>query len=139
LSFLLDANAVSEPKRQAPNDGFMDWLADSSETELSTSVLVVGELQRGVLKLPFGTRRSEIEAWIALVVVEFGDRILPIDVTIVRTWAEVAQRLRTAGAIIGSVDELIAATALARGLTLVTRNVRHFEPTGCRLVSPWSS
>lgn len=85
-----------------------------------------------------GERRTAISEWLDSVIQDFGERILPVNIKVARRWANVSPSLRAAGAVIGVVDELIAATALAHGLTLVTRNVRHFEPTGCKLLSPWS-
>jgi toxin FitB len=68
----------------------------------------------------------------------FADQIIPVDVAVAETWGELSAALRAQGRVIGAVDELIAATAIDRNLTLVTRNRRHFEPTGRALLSPWS-
>lgn len=139
MNFLLDTNAVSEPNRHRPDLGFIEWVRSRSAWELNTSVLVVGELHRGVMRLPDTDRRRAIEDWVAQVVVDFEDRVLPIDLDVAAIWADIAHDLKRAGKVIGAIDELIAATALAHDLTLVTRNLRHFEPTGCKLLSPWSA
>ncbi len=137
MRFLLDTNAVSEPKRQAPDDGFMAWLQARSVEELGTSALVIGELRRGAMRLPIASRRSAIEDWLNQVTQDFGQRVLPIDTTVATTWAGIALQHKAAGKTIGAIDALIAATAVAHQLTVVTRNVRHFEGSGCKLLCPW--
>lgn len=79
-----------------------------------------------------------VDAWLIQTLQGFADRTLPIDEPVASAWAELSVALRRSGQVVGAVDELIAATALANDLTVVTRNVRHFEPTGCRLICPWT-
>ena len=135
--YLLDTNVVSEPKRARPASSVIAWLAVQASADLFMCALAVGELRRGVLRLGPGARRTELTAWLAVVTEDFGDRILPIDARVADAWAELAERNRTRGLTVGLADELIAATALANDLTLVTRNVRHFDQAGCRLFDPW--
>ena len=66
------------------------------------------------------------------------DRILLLDIPVAQTWGDLSAHLKRSGRTIGVADELIAATALTHDLTLVTRNQRHFEVTGCEVISPWS-
>ena len=138
MKFLLDTNAISEPTRRAPDRGFLGWLQDRNAEELSTSVLVVGELRRGARNLAPGSRRTDIEAWLAQCITEFGDRVLPIDIGVAAVWADVTIQHRQAGRVVGAVDELLAATAIASNLTLVTRNLRDFQHSGCKLLCPWA-
>lgn len=138
MSFLLDTVAASETRKQRPDAGYVDWLAAQEERNLYMSVMSLGELRRGVLALPAGARRASVEAWLTDVVEALGERIVPIDRKVVNCWAELTLAYRARGQVVGLVDELIAATALSHGLTLVTRNVRHFEASGCKLVSPWA-
>ena len=139
MKFLLDTNAISEPQRAVPDEGYLHWLARREPDELAISALSVGELSRGVALLAQGKRRTELTAWLAEAMLLFGDRILPVDVVVARIWAEVWVRHRQVARPVGVVDELTAATALAHGLAVVTRNVRHFENSGCEFVCPWSA
>lgn len=137
--YLLDTNAVSEPKRARPNAGVRAWLNNQLLTDLHLSVITIGELRRGIIRLEPGRRRDDLDYWLAQVVLRFGDRILPIDLEVTDRWAALAEAQRAAGRTADMSDELIAATAHVHGLSVVTRNVRHFEHSGCRVVSPWSA
>ncbi len=139
MRFLLDTNAVSEPTRPAPNRGFLGWLQDRDAEELGTSILVIGELRRGAGSLPPSSRRRGIETWLAQCLSEFGSRVLPVDLGVSAAWADVTIQHRQAGRVVGAVDELIAATAIASNLTLVTRNLRDFQYSGCKLLCPWTA
>ena len=138
MNFLLDTNAISEGRRLSPDQGFMAWLERQADETLFISALSIGELRRGLLLLPDGPRRAMVDAWLIQTLQGFADRTLPIDEAVASAWAELSVALRRAGQVVGAVDELIAATALANDLVIVTRNVRHFEPTGCRLICPWT-
>lgn len=135
--YLLDTNVVSELKRPAPNAIVARWLTDRAPSELHVSALTIGELRKGVLGLMPGTRRNDLAEWVDDAIIIFADRILAIDTLVAETWAHVHMRNRGRGLVVEAVDEFLAATALAHDLTLVTRNLRHFEGSGCRLHSPW--
>lgn len=135
--FLLDTNAISEPKRARPDPALVAWLGDQLPTDLHLSVISVGELRRGIVRLEPGRRRDDLDHWLAQLILRFDDRILPIDLDVTERWATLAEAQRAAGRTADLTDELIAATAHVHGLTIVTRNVRHFEHTGCRVLSPW--
>lgn len=137
--YLLDTNAITEPKRARPNAGVVAWLNDQLLTDLHLSVITIGELRRGIIRLEPGRRRDDLDYWLAQVVLRFGDRILPIDIEVTDRWAALAEAQRAAGRTADMSDELIAATAHVHGLSVVTRNVRQFEHSGCRVVSPWSA
>lgn len=137
--YLLDTNAVSEAKRARPDEGLTDWLSNQLPSDLRLSVLTVGELRRGVVRLEPGRRRDDLDYWLADLVLRFGDRILPVDLDVTERWATLAEAARAQGRASDMTDELIAATAHVHGLTVVTRNLRHFEPLGCRVMCPWTA
>jgi len=136
--FLLDTNAISEPKRARPDPGVVAWLNDQLLSDLHLSVITVGELRRGIVRLEPGRRRDDLDFWLAELILRFNGRILPVDLTVTERWASLAEAQWAAGHTSEMTDELIAATAHVHGLTVVTRNLRHFEPSGCRVFSPWS-
>ena len=139
MRFLLDTNALSEPLRPRPDPSFLQWASEPDTSDLAVSVLTLGELRRGAGLLAEGVRRSRIEAWLSGLVVQFQGRVLNVDLPVANQWAEVTVRHRGLGLVVGAVDELLAATALVHDMTLVTRNVRHFNDSGCKLLSPWNS
>ena len=132
--YLLDTNIVSETRRSRPNPGVVDFFTATDKDALYLSVLTVGELHKGVE----ARRRSDPAAaslladWARGIELDFADRILPIDLAAARHWG-----LLSAARTCPTVDTLIAATALERGLTLVTRNERDFQFTGVTLLNPW--
>ncbi|QTN19795.1 type II toxin-antitoxin system VapC family toxin [Brevundimonas sp. AJA228-03] len=144
MSFLLDTNAISESSRLSPNPGFAAWLEafgkpESREGRVSISVLTIAELKRGILRRK--ARRDPIERWSAFleaVLQTCGSNILPVTLSVASQWAILAETNRANGVSVGVIDEMLAATALVHDLTVVTRNVRHFEHSGCKLLSPWS-
>lgn len=137
--YLLDTNAISEPKRARPDEGVIAWLHDQLLSDLHISVITVGELRRGIVRLEPSRRRDDLDFWLGDLILRYGERILPVDLDVTERWASMAEANRAAGRASEMTDELIAATAHVHGLTIVTRNVRHFEPSGCRVLSPWSA
>ena len=138
MRFLLDTNAFSEVVRAKPDAALIEWLGQVNEDDLFISVLTVGEIKRGVQVLPAGARRQTVSEATSQLLADYADRVLPIDLPIADQWAYLAARYKAPGVIVGVVDELITATALHHNLVVVTRNARHFEHSGCELLSPWS-
>lgn len=133
--FLIDTNVVSELRKGALADaGVRAWFDDHKADQLWLSVLVVGELRRGVELLrrrdeQAGTRLSE---WLDTVTHDFGDRIIPITIEVAERWAVL--NVPDPAPV---VDGLLAATALERDLVLVTRNTADVERTGVAVVNPF--
>lgn len=138
MTFLLDTNAVSEPNTRRPDSGFMQWWAHTDGLDLSLSVVTLGELKRGALLLSDALARSPVEAYIASVRRMFLTRIMLVDEPIADEWGRISAETRLSGRAVGAPDELIAATATAKNLTVVTRNVKAFRYAGCKLLSPWT-
>ena len=138
MKWLLDTNAFSEPGRPQPDRGFMAWFDRADDADMVLSVVTIGEMDRGVALMAAGQRRSRIEAINRGALQAFGGHVLPFDLSIARLWGSLSADLRGRGFHFGAPDEMIAATALYHGLTVVTRDVRPFEHSGCKLLSPWS-
>ena len=134
MSYLLDTNALSELRKRRPDPRVMGWFDTAPKAELYLSCLTVGEIRRGIERL---RRKDEVQAraierWLAGLRRFYQDRIVPIDIEIAERWGRLS-----AAATLPAVDGLLAATALARDWTIVTRNVADFAPSGARVLNPW--
>jgi len=138
VKYLLDTCLISELVKKEPNPGVVNWLDEQDEQTLFLSVLNLGELQKGISKLPDGTKKDELQAWIGLDLVErFTGRILDIDLETALCWGRIQGEAEQAGLKLPVMDSLIAATAAAHGLIVLTRNVRDMERCGVRVCNPW--
>lgn len=135
--FLLDTNVISERSKAQPDDRVRAWLAAHRVGETSLSVITLAELEQGVLRLGDTRRAAELRGFLGRVEAQFAGRILDIDRAVARTWARMTAAALGAGQPLGYADSLIAATALTHGLTVVTRNIRDFTPSGVALINPW--
>ena len=138
MKYLLDTCLISELVKKEPNPAVVNWLDEQDEQTLFMSVLNLGELQKGISKLPDGTKKDELQAWIGLDLVErFTGRILDVDLETALCWGRLQGAAEQAGEKLPVMDSLIAATAGAHGLMVVTRNVRDMERCGVRVCNPW--
>lgn len=136
VTYLLDTNVLSELRKGGrANSGVRAWFEACADQELCTSVLVLGELRRGIegLRLRDPSGAAALEQWLARLHVSFADRVLDIDGAVADRWG----RLNVPDPV-PTVDGLLAATALVHGLVLVTRNVRDVHRTGVELLNPFS-
>jgi len=137
VSYLLDTNVISETVRRRPEAKVIDWLRSVPDDSLHTSVLCLGEIVGGIERLPAGARRERLLRWLDHDLVAWlGNRILAIDDGVAVTWGRLLAR--SAGQPMPAIDGLLAATALHRDLSLVTRNEADFARTGVRIVNPWA-
>ena len=134
MSYLLDTNVLAEIRKPRPHPAVAAWYEEAGDDELFLSVLVVGEIQQGVARLRRKDPRqaAAYEAWLGKLQREFADRVLPVTQDVALEWGRLS-----AGNPPPVVDGLIAATALVHGMTVVTRNVADFEPTGVPLLNPF--
>lgn len=134
--YLLDTNVLSGLRKpERANRGLIDWADTVPETLFFLSSLTIFEIELGAAR----TERRDhqqgrtLRNWInEVVLANFADRILPVDAAV----AARAARLHVPDPR-PERDALIAATALVHGMTVVTRNVADFEPTGVPVLNPW--
>jgi predicted nucleic acid-binding protein len=139
MSFLLDTNVVSESTKPRPNPGVVAWLAAVDEDDVFLSVITLTELRYGVERLAQGRRRKQLDRWLQQdLPLRFEGRILPIDALVADTCGKLVARTESLGRPIEVRDAFIAATAQVHQLTLVTRNVSHFETTVKSILTPWT-
>jgi predicted nucleic acid-binding protein len=138
--FLIDTNVLSEYNRPGgPNAGVKRWLETTARELQHVSVITLAEIQKGIELLDEGKRRTQLEQWLTQdLETWFSGRVLYVDRQVSRRWASLVAQGTRRGRPLPTVDSLIAATALAHDLTIVTRNVRDFETTGAATLNPWS-
>lgn len=134
MTFLVDANILSEPTKPEPSSRVVAWLR-RHERELAVDPIVLGEIRFGIYLLPLGQRRRRLERWFQLGIASLV--CLPWDATIGLRWAQLLADLRGRGLAMPIKDSMIAATALQHRLTIATRNVKDFAKTGVKVVDPF--
>jgi toxin FitB len=138
VNLLLDTNVLSEVQRPAPDPKVLGWLDAVDEDRAFISVASIAELRRGITLMDDGRRRDPLAAWLANdLPARFAERILPIDHAVAEHWGDLMAQSRRSGVALSVMDGFFAATALAKDLTLVTRNVKDFASFGVPLLNPW--
>jgi toxin FitB len=138
VKYLLDTNVISETSKRQPDARVLTWLAQTTLSDSAISAVSLGEIRRGIELVQDEPRRSSLEAWYQTRVrATFAGRTLALDAHVMEIWGERTATLSSQGLSVDAFDGLIAATAIAHGLSLVTRNTNHFKHFGVRLVNPW--
>lgn len=138
MSWLLDTCTLSEYVKRSPAPRVIAWLDEQDEASLFLSVVSLGEIEKGILKLRATDpiRSQKLTAWLGQVEQRFAGRILSLDAATLHAWAQLAARSELAGRPLPVLDGLIMATAQCHGLTVVTRNTQDFEPLA-QVFDPW--
>ena len=135
MAFLLDTNIVSElRKRERTDRAVRHWFATVEDADLFISVLVVGEIRRGIelLRRRDAEGARALDGWLRGLERRYEERILPVTVEVCRLWGGLSLDRPLA-----PIDGLMAATAIHHGLTLVTRNVGHVQRSGVSVLNPF--
>jgi predicted nucleic acid-binding protein len=135
MTYLVDANVLSEPTKPAPVNKVIDWLS-INERNLVVDSIIMGELCIGVLALAPGRKRRQLEQWFGALVQTI--ECLPWDAAISRRWAKLVVDLKQKGKTMPLLDGMIAATALQHDLTIATRNTRDFKKAGLKVFDPFA-
>jgi predicted nucleic acid-binding protein len=136
VEYLIDTSVLSEARRPRGDERVKRWISSTPAAELYLSVLVVGEIRRGIerLKRRDPDQAEVYEAWLGTVLHDHADRVLPVDAEAADEWGRMSVPDP-----VPVVDGLMAATAKARGMTFVTRNTADLQCTGVELLNPFSS
>jgi predicted nucleic acid-binding protein len=135
VEYLLDTDLVSETRKKKADPGAISFLESTEASALYISVLTLGELRKGVaaLKRKEPAAAAKLQRWVDGFEYSFADRLIGIDASTTRLWGEWSgERPRPV------VDTLLAATAVHRGMTLVTRNIRDVRGIPVKLLDPWN-
>jgi predicted nucleic acid-binding protein len=137
VKYLLDTCVVCALRKAKDHPSLVAWIAGIDEQDLYLSAVTVGELAKGVARLPSGKKKDALNDWVLRAVVErFADRILSIDAVAAGHWGELLAAREKKGRAMPLLDAFIAATALAEDCTVVTKNTKDFADCGVRLLDP---
>jgi len=135
MAYLLDTNIVSELRKgDRCNEAVLDWFSTLDDDDAYLSVLVIGEIERGIERIRKRDPKSatRLRRWLSNLVTTFEDRILPVTLPIARTWGKMG-----APNPIPTTDGLLAATAHVHGLILATRNVSDVRSLDIEWLNPF--
>jgi predicted nucleic acid-binding protein len=135
VTYLVDANVLSEATKPDPEPKVVEWLR-RNEREIAVDPVILGEIRFGILLLPRGKRRRRLESWFARGIERI--RCLPMEAATGLRWARLLADLRASGQSMPIKDSLIAATALVHRLIVATRNRSDFEKAGVKVTDPFA-
>lgn len=138
--FLLDTDAISLFYRTGASPGFSEWMSRQEERNaVYLSAVTIHEIEKGIRLLDHKgavAKASAIRAWLLGLVAGYGANILPLDAAVAGMSGELEAAAIAAGHAPGAADAMIAGTAKHHGLTVITRNDRHFRHFGISVLSP---
>jgi toxin FitB len=135
LSYLIDTNVLSELRRKKPNTAVVQWFTRRPARSLYLSVLTLGEIRKGIEGVSEAKQRAVLIDWLEVELPNFfTGRILGVDAAVADRWGRMVAKAKRP---LPAIDSLLAATALAHDLTLVSRNVKDFSGTGLTVLDPW--
>jgi toxin FitB len=138
VSYLLDTCVLSELARPRPHAGVVAWLEAADETRLHLSVVTLGELEKGIARLPASARRKKLEQWVRQdLAARFEGRLLDVDRKVAERCGTISGASEARGVPLPVIDALIAATGLVHALDVVTRNTADLERCGAHCLNPW--
>jgi predicted nucleic acid-binding protein len=135
VNYLIDTNIISEVRKGTRcNKNVAAWFASIEDHQLYLSVLVLGEIRRGIekAKAARAPHTAALEQWLAAMAECFGDRILTVDRAVADEWGRMSA-MRP----VPTTDALLAATAKVHQMTLATRNIAHVADLGADVVNPF--
>ena len=139
MKALLDTCVISELVSKHPNPKVVEFVDSLEMEDAYLSAITIGEIVKGIEKLSKSRRKSDLLAWLQDdLLVRFEGNIVALDTDVMIEWGRLSAKLEAAGKTMPAIDSLIAATALAKKMTLVTRNTGDFEAANVEMVNPWN-
>ncbi len=137
MKCLLDTCVISEFSKPYPEKKLLEWIGGIPSERLYLSAITIGEIRKGLTKLPNSRKKVRIAEWLNSLIEDYGERILPIDLVVAESWGEVQGLSEKQGIVISTIDGLIASVARTNNLVLVTRNEKDFENCKIPIFNPW--
>ncbi len=138
MNYLLDTCVISELIKKQPNLKVLQWISDIEEANLFISVLTIGELHKGIEKLPESRKKNKLHKWVTYDMKKrFENKIIDFDLHTATIWGKIQARSEISGQKLPAIDSLIAATGMSHELIVVTRNTKDMESSGVELLNPW--
>ncbi len=138
MKFLLDTCVISELSRKEPAPYVAEWVSGVDENNLFISALTIGEIYKGIGRLPDSAKKTALYSWLIHDLEErFYNRIIAFDSAVAAVWGKIQAQSELAGKSMPIIDGQIAATGICHSLTIVTRNVSDMEISGATLYNPW--
>ena len=139
MIFILDTCVVSEIQKPQPCQKVLDWLLLQPENDLFVSALTLGEIEKGISRLPESSKKHFLNIWFQDDFLKrFDGRVVAVDSAVALKWGSLSSSLERIGKKMPVIDGLLAATALNLNAVLVTRNENDFVSTGVAIVNPWN-
>jgi toxin FitB len=124
--------------KPSPEEKVIGWLKNTPDERLFLSVITIGEIRRGVSRLPVSKKKSLLTNWLNTLLKDYQNRIFSIDLMVAENWGTLQGMAEKKGSLMSSLDSLIAAVAYTNNLVLVTRNESDFAASGLEIVNPWA-
>ncbi len=138
MKYLLDTCVLSELIKKKPDQRVVEWIANIEESKLFVSVLTIGEIHKGIEKLPKSKRREMLLQWVDEDLQErFRGRIAPFNIQTATVWGKMQAKAEMSGKTMPIIDGMIAATAITHNFAMSTRNISDMEASKAVLVNPW--
>ena len=137
MKYLLDTCTISEFSKPYPDKNVSGWLMSIPSERLFLTSITIGEIRKGLAKLPNSKRKVRISEWINTLLEHYESRIIPIDLPVAENWGEHQGMSENKGKPISTIDGLIASIARVHNLILVTRNEQDFENCNVSILNPW--
>ncbi len=139
MNFLLDTNVLSEVTKPRPDERILQWLHGVDEDRTFISIVSIAEIRRGVALMDSGRQRDVLADWLAHDLPRrFDSRVIAVEGPVALAWGDLMALAKRNGRGLASMDGLIAATAIAHDLIMVTRNTKDFAGFGLKLIDPWN-
>ena len=137
MGYLLDTCVFAEYSNVRPRQQVINWVDEQSQESLYISVVTIGEIEKGIERMPVSKKRSGLESMLESLILRFDTRVLPLSTSTLRRWGKLTGGLESRGRPLPVIDSLIAATALEHGLTVVTRNTNDFVVANVDVLNIW--